>query len=96
MTHFDHNALCSAVLVKVLFQLNIWLVNFLLARYSDEYPAGWCLVTHSLTELLSEPAYKKPQADFLSLAPFCIKKVGRLIYGRFHIFFYEYTHKQTK
>ena len=49
---FDHVALFSAVQVQVLLQLNIWLVNFLRAKYSDEYLAGWHLVTHSLTEYI--------------------------------------------
>ena len=32
-----------------MFQPNIWLANFLLAEYPDEYPAGWYLVkTHIL------------------------------------------------
>ena len=29
---------------KSMFQPNIWLANFLLAEYPDEYPAGWYLV----------------------------------------------------
>ena len=45
MTHFDHKGLFSALQVKVLFQLNILLVNFLAAEYSDEYHAGWYLAT---------------------------------------------------
>ena len=44
MTHFYHNALFSGLKVKVLFQQNILLANFLPAEYSDEYPAGWYLV----------------------------------------------------
>ena len=38
MTHFDHNALFFALLVKVLFQRNI-----LPGKYLDEFPAGWYL-----------------------------------------------------
>ena len=49
MTHFYHNALFSALQVKVLFQPNILMANFLPAEYSDEYPAG-SLPPKSFTE----------------------------------------------
>ena len=44
MTHFDHNALFFVLLVKVLFQANILLVNFLPAEYLGGNPVGWHLV----------------------------------------------------
>ena len=34
-----------------MFQPNIRQANFLLAKYLDEYPAGWCLVEAAETKL---------------------------------------------
>ena len=53
MTHFDHNALFSAVKVKVFVPAEYLAGEFpAAAKYSDEYPTGWYLVTHSLIEYI--------------------------------------------
>ena len=44
VTHFDHNALFSALEVNFLFKPNVGLANILPVEYSDEYLAGWYLV----------------------------------------------------
>ena len=56
LCHFDHNALFPAVKVKVLFQSNIWLMNFLLDGiwWMDGWMDGWMLHAkfHAPTRIL--------------------------------------------